>query len=356
MADLDDLISDAVAILRSATEGGASVDFWPALAPARYLGRPALEAGTRLLWGDLAEQEVGCLLLRLACHEHDDWRLPATQLLLPWANATEDPAVCSAVAGALGELGQPQAIEGLVVLSRHADEDVRSTAAASLATCSGPDYHGTPLVIETLLGLMSDPADGVRDWATFALGSQLMADSARIRQGLAARLDDHHQDTRQEALVGLARRRDARALAATAAALRSDEVFLLDVEAAEWLGDPRLHPRLVELRAQWEPGALGIDAAVAACDPETKLAELATMAQLLDELSITLATNRVNLVPRLQGDVCELGSRLSLIAADDLTPSSVVWDFHRLMLRAGDSGVVGAAALVVSDLESVSLS
>ena len=51
----------------------------------------------------------------------------------------------------------------------------------------------------------------MRDWATFALGTLAEADSRQLRDALAARLDDPDEDTRLEAVHGLAVRGDPRA-------------------------------------------------------------------------------------------------------------------------------------------------
>jgi len=52
--------------------------------------------------------------------------------------------------------------------------------------------------VETLVELSGDPAPRVRDWATFGLGSQIV--------------EDPDEDTRVEALRGLAARGDERAI------------------------------------------------------------------------------------------------------------------------------------------------
>ena len=52
----------------------------------------------------------------------------------------------------------------------------------------------------------------VRDWATFALGTLADQDSRGLRDALVARLDDPDQETRLEAVHGLALRGDPRAV------------------------------------------------------------------------------------------------------------------------------------------------
>jgi HEAT repeat protein len=66
--------------------------------------------------------------------------------------------------------------------------------------------------IQTLICLMEDSDDKVRDWATFGLGTQCVEDSAEIREALRKRLNDTFEDARYEAIWGLARRRDEKAL------------------------------------------------------------------------------------------------------------------------------------------------
>ncbi len=79
---------------------------------------------------------------------------------------------------------------------------------------------------------------------------------------MAARLLDPHNDTRAEALVGLSKRRDERALQPLMAGLARRPFGWLAVEAASELGDPRLYPLLLRIRdeitdlAEYEKEAL----------------------------------------------------------------------------------------------------
>jgi hypothetical protein len=68
---------------------------------------------------------------------------------------------------------------------------------------------------------------------------------------LFARVTDPDDDTRGEALVGLAKRKDLRVLEPLTQELTSAEVGLLAIEAAELLADPRLASALLELQRSW---------------------------------------------------------------------------------------------------------
>src|SRR4029077_14951716 len=92
--------------------------------------------------------------------------------------------------------------------------------------------HEDRQALETLAELTRDPEAHVRDWATFALGSQAEADTPELREALVSRLADEDDDTRGEALVGLARRGDWRVLTALRRELESGSVGSLAVEAA----------------------------------------------------------------------------------------------------------------------------
>ncbi|MEO8691145.1 MAG: formyltransferase family protein, partial [Solirubrobacteraceae bacterium] len=118
----------------------------------------------------------------------------------------EDPEVLATIASAFGHLGSPYGIETLLHLRRHPDARVREGAADAL---SGRDDER---VFDALVELTSDPEPSIRDWATFALGTLSPQDTPVLRDALAARLDDSSDDTRIEAVHGLALRGDARAL------------------------------------------------------------------------------------------------------------------------------------------------
>ena len=161
----------------------------------------------------------------------------------------EDAGVLKSSLIALSHQNDIDAFPLFVKFSKHPDSDVRysSVHALSIHAC-----HEVPLAIETLIQLSNDTCDNVRDWATFSLGTLIEIDSQQIREALAARLHDPHDDTRAEALVGLAQRKDFRVVAALKRELDSDCIGRLVVEAAELIASDELYLQLVDLREWWD--------------------------------------------------------------------------------------------------------
>ncbi|WP_435738617.1 HEAT repeat domain-containing protein [Cellulosimicrobium sp. PMB13] len=159
----------------------------------------------------------------------------------------------------------------VLALASHEDPDLRVRAMAELPFLDADDLP-TPEVVALAVRLTTDPVPRVRDWATFVLAQQFReVDTPELRDALAARLDDDDRETRQEALVGLAYRRDPRALPHVRRALtrRSGDVWQLEVVAAGALGDPSLHPLVAAHRSGWDDpaAALQADAACRLTDP-----------------------------------------------------------------------------------------
>jgi len=120
----------------------------------------------------------------------------------------------------------------------------------------------------TLLSLSRDPHERVRDCATFALAAR-DDDDPVIRQALIDRIDDADFDTRCEALWGLARRQDERALRPLLNALKGDVVGELLVEAAGFLARPVLVDALQALQPWWDADPELLADALARCRGES---------------------------------------------------------------------------------------
>lgn len=150
-------------------------------------------------------------------------------------------AICAA-----GHQSDEEAIPLLTPLAKHSSPDIRFDVAFALGSLEGP---GT---VETLIELMSDEDADVRDWATFALGTQHNEDSDRIREALWARVYDEDLDTRVEAIGGLAARGVREVIPELATALQSvldgdiDDYWRL-ANAADALREQTLVPLLTAL-------------------------------------------------------------------------------------------------------------
>jgi hypothetical protein len=110
-------------------------------------------------------------------------------------------------------------------------------------------------VVEAALRRTRDEDTRVRDLATFVLGQQLReVDTPALREALVERLDDEDHETRCEAILGLAYRRDPRALPRLEKVLSrpDDTVWRLELQAAAALADPRLHPLVLRHQTGWD--------------------------------------------------------------------------------------------------------
>ena len=65
--------------------------------------------------------------------------------------------------------------------------------------------------INVLIKFTEDRLSHIRDWATFYIG-QGERNNKQIRNALWNRINDKHQETKFEAIVGLAKRKDTRVI------------------------------------------------------------------------------------------------------------------------------------------------
>lgn len=169
--------------------------------------------------------------------------------------------VLHAVLVALSHLAHGDTTPAVLRFCNHADRNVRHATVLAL-TASGED----PTAVDALVGMTRDRDAHVRDWAVFGLGTILDVDTRAVRDALAERLTDPDDDTRHEALVGLARRKDQRVVSALLGELTSDEVGTLAVEAAELIAESELKLHLVSLREWWDVDGDLLERAIHACD------------------------------------------------------------------------------------------
>lgn len=184
-------------------------------------------------------------------------------LLILWPLLEDSSAaVLHSTVHALGHLDIAGDESRFLPLLGHESADVRCAIACAIGSVE------SDLAVDMLIRLSEDSDTNVRDWATFGLGSQIEMDSEAIREALLRRVADPDNETRVEAFVGLARRRDKRVVAPLLVELSSDCVGTLAVEAAKEIADPRLLDALNELMDWWDVNECLLREAIAACAPQ----------------------------------------------------------------------------------------
>jgi HEAT repeat protein len=112
---------------------------------------------------------------------------------------TKDPSPCVRSAAAIG-VGNIDAHDltrdALVAAARDPSPAVREGVACAL----GSDDN--PTAISTLIELMDDVNEDVRDWATFGVGTLHEGDNPIIREALLKRITDAFEEARLEAYAG----------------------------------------------------------------------------------------------------------------------------------------------------------
>jgi HEAT repeat protein len=176
---------------------------WDAICVLHFRGNAEVLGAAKFLCRSSCEQERGLGADILGQLGVPDRTFPEESVaeLLRMLQLETSPCVLEAIAFALGHYQHdPRAVHELVRFAHHREADVR------YAVVHGLMGKVAPLAIATLIGLTEDPEAKVRDWATFALGSQIDLDTSEIRDALAARLNDPDEVTRAEAMAGLSRR------------------------------------------------------------------------------------------------------------------------------------------------------
>lgn len=231
--------------------------------------------------------------------------------------------------------------------ARHPDEDVR--LAVSRAATSVEDLEVQRKVADVLIELTRDDKDDVRNWATFGLGQLQDLDYPALRDALAARLDDPHDETRGEAWVGLAKRGDDRAKPAVLTELARDDVIYLAVEAAMYYADERFLADLLELRPQWPTDDDTLDLAINSCDPEVRAATKAAMERLVDLVAVGFPDRDLEI--DFKPDDGRHDMLVSWTAADGKRRDAC-WSFEYLLdAHGGREHVPTAAAAVLEHLQ-----
>jgi HEAT repeat protein len=240
---------------------------WDAVCALHWRGtNEVLDWAVRLCRSSCAvERRVGADILGQLGVPERTFPEACLRTLLGMLESETNPDVLRAILVALSHLRAPAAIGPASRFRRHDDPDVRHAVVWALTG------HEDAQAIGFLIELTEDPEAHVRDWATFALGSQVETDTPTLRGALIERLDDEDDDTRCEALLGLARRGDRRVLMTLRKELESDSVGSLAIEAAALIGDPQLHKALIALQDWWDVDDELLGEAIRACSPRAEI-------------------------------------------------------------------------------------
>ncbi len=183
---------------------------WDAVCSLQWRGtREVLDRAVRLCESFCAfERRVGADILGQLGLPKRSFPDHGLRTLLRMLETEQDHGVLQAILVALSHHGRSEAVGPASRFQHHVDPEVRHGVVLALMG------QERPQAIESLIVLTKDPEAHVRDWATFALGTQVEVDTPELREALVDRLADEDEDTRDEAIVGLARRGDRRMIPA----------------------------------------------------------------------------------------------------------------------------------------------
>jgi len=263
---------------------------WAALRELHAHGGPAVfdRASELVASDDVRRRVLGAdLLSDLGRRSGTDERYPgkevdralrsrAVDLLLDLAHDPEAVVAAAAVRG-LGQLEDQRGLPTVLDLADHPEAGVRAAVAWALPSllpvvheAARPRLGDDAKAVAVLVRLADDVDDDVRDWALFDLGTVLDVDTEEVRALLAGHLDDPSEEARTEALLGLARRGDERAVPVVLDGLAAIEVERAMVEAAAHLGDDRFARPLRRLEAWWFEDPELLRTAIVNCEPSAR--------------------------------------------------------------------------------------
>ncbi len=136
-------------------------------------------------------------------------------------------------------------IELLCSFRNHKSVYIRHSLVFALCTIEND------IAIDTLIKLSNDRDSDIRDWSTFAIGSQIDTDNEKIRTALWNRISDKDEGAKFEAISGLAQRKDSRIKDVLKKELDNlDEYCSLILESIVYLKDksfiPILEKKIIE--------------------------------------------------------------------------------------------------------------
>jgi hypothetical protein len=131
------------------------------------------------------------------------YRRESINVIRTFVNNRDEDILCATIYG-LAHLHANNINQLVGRYSTHKNPEIRFAVAFALAR------DQSNAAINKLIELTKDKDPDVRDWATFGLGNIGEKDTPVIREALFQRVGDRDKDTHYEAIIGLAKRKDAR--------------------------------------------------------------------------------------------------------------------------------------------------
>jgi len=129
-------------------------------------------------------------------------------------------------------------ISKIVKFKNHHNSKVRHSVVSALLAIEKES------AINTLIELMNDNIASIRNWATFGIGTQIEVTHPKITKALWKNVNDKHQETMLEAIVGLANRNDISVKDIVIRELEKVEYGTLLFDAIETINDKVFLPYL----------------------------------------------------------------------------------------------------------------
>lgn len=126
----------------------------------------------------------------------------------------------------------------LIEFKNSENTDIRYSLVSALSGIENPK------AIETLIELSEDRYSSIRNWSTFGIGTLYEKKNDRIINALWKRTKDKHQETKLEAIVGLANRNEIKVKELIIKEIKNGEYGTLLFEAIETLKDKDFIPYL----------------------------------------------------------------------------------------------------------------
>lgn len=245
----------------------------------RYRGtREIYDAAVELCRSKWAtERRCGVNVLALFGHRRG-WDHPfheeTVDLFLDMLKREKRVTVIHMLMWGLEELDDDRAVGPIIEFKHHRNRCIRRKAATVLGHFGATNEDALRAVID----LCRDQDKDVRDWATFALGTQFQQGDLDLPEAHAVlweRADEDDREIRSQALRGLAFRGERELTERLIRELDADEIFDDVLEAIEHLADPVFLPHLLPLR-EWEgmSGLVELEAVIAACGGEARSPEV----------------------------------------------------------------------------------